>query len=87
VWRIQPDGLGDATTIQAGVDAAVAGDSVVLTAGTYTGVGNRDVSFMGKAITVTSYSGAASTIIDCGGVLAAHSPFRMPSITPRCFRT
>jgi hypothetical protein len=67
VWRIQPDGLGDAATIQAGVDAAVAGDSVVLTAGTYTGVGNRDVSFMGKAITVTSYSGAASTIIDCGG--------------------
>jgi parallel beta-helix repeat protein/predicted outer membrane repeat protein len=67
-WLIRSDGLGDAATIQAGVDSASAGDSVMLAAGTFTGVGNRDVSFMGKAITVTSYYGAASTIIDCGGL-------------------
>ncbi len=34
-WRIRPDGLGDAPTIQAGLDSAWAQDSVVVACGTY----------------------------------------------------
>jgi parallel beta-helix repeat protein len=41
---------------------------VLLAPGTYTGVGNRDIDFLGKAITVTSESGQDVTIIDCQGL-------------------
>jgi parallel beta-helix repeat protein len=67
-WYITPDGSGDAPTIQAGITAAGTGDIVLLAPGTYTGVGNRDIDFLGKAITVTSESGRDVTIIDCLGL-------------------
>jgi predicted outer membrane repeat protein len=54
-------------TIQAAIDAAVDGDSVVVADGTYTGDGNRDIDLSGKAITVRSESGAENCIIDCEG--------------------
>jgi len=54
-------------TIQAAVNAAASGDTVLVAAGTYSGAGNRDIDFGGKNLTVTSSAGAASTIIDCGG--------------------
>ena len=53
--------------IQEGIDAAIGGDTVQVTDGTYTGDGNRDMDFGGKAITLQSENGAAVTIIDCEG--------------------
>ena len=55
-YTIKPDGTGSYPTIQAAINAAVTGDSIVLTNGTFVGNGNRDVDFKGKALTVCSQS-------------------------------
>jgi len=54
-------------TIQAGINAAQDGDTVLVADGTYTGDGNRDISYSGKAIVVMSENGAEGCIIDCEG--------------------
>ena len=66
-YIVAPDGSGDYPNIQAAVDAALSGDQVVLLDGTFTGVGNRDVTIFAEAIVVRSLSGnPANCIIDCG---------------------
>ncbi|MFH2000710.1 MAG: right-handed parallel beta-helix repeat-containing protein [Planctomycetota bacterium] len=49
----------DYGTIQAGIDAAAEGDTVLVSNGTYV----ENINFMGKAITLRSLSGAALTCI------------------------
>jgi len=51
--------------IQEAVDAAVAGDSIVILDGTYTGLGNCNVDLKGKSIAVRSSQGPANCIVDC----------------------
>jgi len=53
--------------IQAGIDAATEGDTVLVADGTYTGDGNRDIDFGGKSIVLKSENGSGSTVIDCQG--------------------
>ena len=80
-WQYNPDqtdtngdGIGDGCparipdmypTIQAAVDAALPGGTILIADGIYTGVGNRGVDFKGKAITVRSENGPENCIIDC----------------------
>lgn len=68
VWHISPDGTGDVPTIKAGVEAAADGDILLLADGVFTGSGNTDISFYGKAITIGSASGNPfDCVIDCEG--------------------
>ncbi len=68
-------------TIQAAIDASYNGNIVIVAPRIYTGPGNRDIDFKGKAITVRSTNPndpnvVAATIIDCNGSEAEpHSGF------------
>ncbi len=57
-----PDNFG---TIQAALDAAVDTDIIILRDGVYTGAGNKDLDFGGKAITLRSENGPDNCTIDC----------------------
>ncbi len=57
-------------SIQAAINDCNNGDTVIIAPGTYTGPGNRDITYKGKAITVRSTDPndpavVVSTIIDC----------------------
>ncbi|MCP4581082.1 MAG: T9SS type A sorting domain-containing protein [candidate division Zixibacteria bacterium] len=68
IYTIHPDGSGDFATVQAAVDSAVDGDLIELTDGSFSGRGNKDISYAGKAITIRSQSGnAEACIIDVEG--------------------
>ena len=70
---------GDQPTIQAGINAASSGDTVVVAPGTYL----EHINFNGKAIEVKSSAGPASTIIDgssTGAVVTMNSSETASSI-------
>ena len=50
----------DQSTIQAAIDSSVDGDTILVADGTY----KENIDFKGKAITIKSANGAATTIID-----------------------
>jgi len=54
-------------TIQSAIDDANDRDIIIVADGIYTGEGNRDIDFKGKAITVRSENGPENCIIDCNG--------------------
>ena len=69
---VDDDGPADFNNIQAAIDDSDHGDIIEVHPGTYTGDGNRDIDFLGKAITVQSIDPndlniVAATIIDCNG--------------------
>ncbi|MHC4285186.1 MAG: right-handed parallel beta-helix repeat-containing protein, partial [Planctomycetota bacterium] len=69
---VDDDGPADFNNIQAAIDNSNHGDIIAVNPGTYTGDGNRDIDFLGKAITVRSIvpnepNIVAATIIDCNG--------------------
>ncbi len=62
----QSGGVGPKKTIQAAIDACLEGGTVVVLPGTYSGTGNKELDFGGKAIVVRSRDGRTVTTIDCG---------------------
>ena len=64
---VGPGASYDFDNIQAAIDDANDGDIIIVADGTYTGNGNRDIDFLGKAITTRSENGPNNCIIDCNG--------------------
>ena len=67
IITVDDDGPADFNDIQAAVDAAENGDTVIVEDGTYVGPGNRGIRFQGKAITVISRNGPDRCVINCQG--------------------
>jgi len=69
-WLVNPEGTGDFPTIQIAISQSSDGDVIELTDGVFTGIGNRDILFVGKQVTVRSQSGRPEDcILDCEGSL------------------
>ncbi len=64
---VDPTGAGDYTTIQAALNVADSGDTVLVLPGTYTGPSNRDLDFGGENIVLMAASARDSVVIDCEG--------------------
>jgi hypothetical protein len=67
---VDDDGPADFNTIQAAINDSNDGDTIIVSDGTYTGDGNRDIDFLGKAVTLRSENGPHNCIIDCQGSIS-----------------
>jgi parallel beta-helix repeat protein len=76
-WYIKPDGTGDAPTIMAAVESLMvavkstssAPDTILLAPGTFSGLGNYEITNLGcPQLVFTSEAGPESTVIDCQGL-------------------
>ncbi len=69
VYRYVPGGGSPSyPNIQDAIDDAIDGNIIVVQPGTYTGVGNYNINFRGKSITVRSLNGPDDCIIDCQNI-------------------
>jgi len=72
VWNVNADGTGDQPTIQAAIDAAASGDTVLVFPGTYA----EHCQIDAKRLVIQGQDGAETTILDgqlSGRVLVIHS--------------
>jgi predicted outer membrane repeat protein len=67
IITVDDHGPASFNNIQAAIDDSNDGDVIIVKPGTYTGDGNRDINFWGKAITLRSKNGPENCIIDCQG--------------------
>ncbi|MHC4278801.1 MAG: S8 family serine peptidase [Planctomycetota bacterium] len=68
------------STIQQAINLSWEGGNVLVADGVYTGKGNTDITFRGKAIKLHSAAGPAGCIIDCNGTKQdPHRGFRFSS--------
>lgn len=68
-WQIFVDGSGDAPTVQAGIDSAAVGDTVLVGPGSY----SENISFLGKDIVVMSEQGPLMTQLEGDMALANYT--------------
>lgn len=61
---------GQYANIQAAIDAAQPGDTVIVADGVHAGDGNHDIGFDGKAITVRSANGPQTCVLNGEGCSA-----------------
>jgi hypothetical protein len=70
---VDDDGPADFNNIQAAINDANDGDTIIIQPGIYSGAGNFNIDFFGKAITVRSIDPndpnvVADTAVDCGNI-------------------